>query len=119
MCAQVERLLPVSREPERGRVKARLPETVGLAQLVGEDPAFLAVKRKLPLVAQREATVLLTGETGTGKEACARALHYLSRRTGKPFLPVNCGAIPGSSSKTNYSGMRRGPLPAPGPPSPG
>jgi two-component system, NtrC family, response regulator GlrR len=68
--------------------------SAGLAHLVGESPAFLAVKQKLPLLARYEASVLLTGETGTGKELCARALHYLSRRAGKPFLPVNCAAIP-------------------------
>jgi two-component system, NtrC family, response regulator GlrR len=66
----------------------------GLAHLVGESPAFVAVKQKLPLLARYEAPVLLTGESGTGKELCARALHYLSRRAGKPFLPVNCAAIP-------------------------
>lgn len=69
-------------------------DAVGLAHLVGESSAFVMLKRKLPLLAQCEAAVLLTGETGTGKGLCARALHYLSRRAGKPFLPVNCGAIP-------------------------
>jgi DNA-binding NtrC family response regulator len=54
----------------------------------------VAVKRLLPLAARRDAPVLLTGETGTGKELCARALHYLGPRARRPFLPVNCGAIP-------------------------
>ena len=85
---RVQRLLPGGQEP------ARQPASVGLAQLVGADPAFLTVKRKLCLMARDNAPVLLTGETGTGKELCARTLHYLSRRAGKPFLPVNCGAIP-------------------------
>lgn len=91
---RVQRLLSRDRESERDQGHARQPGAVGLAQLVGEDPVFVAVKRKLSLMARDEAPVLLTGETGTGKELCARALHYLSRRAGKPFLPVNCGAIP-------------------------
>jgi two-component system, NtrC family, response regulator GlrR len=92
--ARVRRLLSGSHEPARERGRERQTALAGLVQLVGEDPTFLAVKRKLPLLARSEAPVLLTGETGTGKELCARALHYLSRRAGKPFLPVNCGAIP-------------------------
>ncbi len=105
VCAQVERLMPGSRDPVQGRGDESWPEACGLASMIGEDPAFLAVKRKIPLLAQCEAPVLLTGETGTGKELCARALHYSSRRRGRPFLPVNCGAIPG---------MPRGPSPVPG-----
>lgn len=72
----------------------RMRKRVGLAQLVGESPALLTQVRKIPLLAECEATVLITGETGTGKELCARALHYLSCRSGQPFVPVNCGAIP-------------------------
>jgi DNA-binding NtrC family response regulator len=91
--ARIHRLLG-GREQERTPIGPSTAETLGLAQLVGEDPALVAVKRLLPLMARREAPVLLTGETGTGKELCARALHYLSPRARRPFLPVNCGAIP-------------------------
>jgi two-component system, NtrC family, response regulator GlrR len=94
MRVRVRRLLRRGQEPAQEQSHARQPDGCGLAHLVGEDPTFMAVKRKLPLMARDEAPVLLTGETGTGKELCARALHYLSRRAGKPFLPVNCGAIP-------------------------
>ena len=92
--ARVQRLLSGSRESARDRDRKHQTGLAGLAQLAGEDPAFLAVKQRLPLVARSEAPVMLIGETGTGKELCARAIHYLSRRAGKPFLPVNCGAIP-------------------------
>ena len=80
----------------------------GLARLVGADTAFVALKQKLPLVARHGAPVLLTGETGTGKELCARALHYLSARAGRAFLPVNCGAIPIELFESELFGHQRG-----------
>lgn len=106
--ARISRLLSWSRKQEHTRVEESETEPVGLAQLIGEDHAFLGLKRKLPLVARSEAPVLLTGETGTGKELCARALHYLSCRTGKPFLPVNCGAIPEELFERELFGHTKG-----------
>jgi DNA-binding NtrC family response regulator len=72
----------------------QLKETLGLKGFVGESPALLAEIRKIPIIARCDASALITGETGTGKELCARAVHYLSLRAGKPFVSVNCGAIP-------------------------
>jgi DNA-binding NtrC family response regulator len=72
----------------------RLKERIGLGQLVGQSPAFLLEIKKIPLLAKCEASVLISGETGTGKELCARAIHYLSPRANKPFVPASCGAIP-------------------------
>jgi DNA-binding NtrC family response regulator len=106
--ARIRRLLARGRTPERHRVYQHTTETVELAQLVGEDPAFVLLKRKLPLLAQCEAPVLLRGETGTGKGLCARALHYLSRRAGQPFLPVNCGAIPVELFERELFGHQKG-----------
>jgi len=71
-----------------------IKERIGLKQIVGECPAFVSVINQFPMVAGCDASVLLLGETGTGKELCARAIHYLSPRARKPFTPVNCGAIP-------------------------
>jgi DNA-binding NtrC family response regulator len=86
----------------------KLKEKLGLKQLVGESPAFLAEVQKFPVVARCDASVLISGETGTGKEVCARAIHYLSLRAGKPFVPVNCGAIPLDLIENELFGHERG-----------
>ncbi len=72
----------------------KLKEKLGLKQMVGESPPFLDEIKKIPTVAKCDANVLISGETGTGKDLCARAIHYLSPRSSKPFIPFNCGAIP-------------------------
>jgi two-component system, NtrC family, response regulator GlrR len=86
----------------------KLKEKLGLKQLIGESPSFLAEVQKFPIVARCDASVLITGETGTGKEVCARAIHYLSPRAGKPFVPVNCGAIPLELVENELFGHERG-----------
>lgn len=106
--ARVQRLLRGRRDQEREKVKEPVNEGVGLAHMVGEDPAFEAVKRKILLMARCELPVLITGETGTGKKVCARLLHYLSPRSGKPFLPVNCGAIPVELFESELFGHQKG-----------
>jgi two-component system response regulator GlrR len=85
-----------------------LKENLGLRQLVGESPAFVREVKKIPLIANCDAGVLLTGETGTGKELFARAIHYLGPRARQPFVPVNCGAIALELVENELFGHERG-----------
>lgn len=101
-------LTRVRRLLSSNKPKQQTNQMVGLGQLIGEDPVFVALKQKLPLVARHGAPVLITGETGTGKELCAHAIHYLSPRVGKPFLPVNCGAIPQELFESEFFGHQKG-----------
>jgi transcriptional regulator with GAF, ATPase, and Fis domain len=76
--------------------------------LVGDSPAFRAALQRLLQWAAVDATVLLLGETGTGKELAARALHYLSPRRAGPFVPVNCAALPDTLLEAELFGHARG-----------
>lgn len=71
-----------------------IKEKLHLESLVGKSECFMKEVQKIPCIAASEATVLISGETGTGKELFARAIHYRSNRSGKPFIPINCGALP-------------------------
>lgn len=93
---------------QRSDLKASLKRRLGLKQLVGESPNFLAEVNRIPLVAKTDVTVLMLGETGTGKELFARAIHYLGPRAAKPFVPVNCGAIPADLAENELFGHERG-----------
>jgi DNA-binding NtrC family response regulator len=76
--------------------------------LIGESAAFRAALRTIERLAEVEATVLIQGETGTGKELAARAIHYLGPRRDGPFIPVNCGAIPDTLLENELFGHARG-----------
>jgi DNA-binding NtrC family response regulator len=89
-------------------VHRKLVEEVGLKQLVGRAPAFLNVVTRLPALARSNRPVLITGETGTGKELCARAIHHLGRRRNFPFVPVDCGAVPDHLFENELFGHERG-----------
>jgi transcriptional regulator with GAF, ATPase, and Fis domain len=94
---------------DEGRaVLDKLNRDIALARFVGQDRAFLAVVRRIPLVASAPNPVLILGETGTGKELCARAIHHLSRRQRAPFIPVDCGALPDHLLENELFGHVRG-----------
>lgn len=76
--------------------------------LLGTSPTFLRAVQLINRFAGCDATALLQGETGTGKEVAARAIHYLGTRRDRPFVPVNCGALPDNLLETELFGYERG-----------
>ena len=86
----------------------KLKEDIGLKHIIGESPAFLDKVRCVPRFARCDATVLISGESGTGKELFARAIHYLSPRADRPFVPINCGALPENLVESEIFGHKRG-----------
>jgi DNA-binding NtrC family response regulator len=108
-------VLTVERALERRGLAARVAELEQdlsarseFAGILGRSPAILEVLRRLAKVAPSDATVLLTGESGTGKELAAKSLHRASRRSGGPFIAINCGAIPPTLAESELFGHERG-----------
>jgi DNA-binding NtrC family response regulator len=83
-------------------------ETTPLEEIVGRSSSLMAVLAQSDKVAPLNSTVLITGETGTGKELLARAIHHRSRRSSGPFVAVNCGAIPQSLIASELFGHEKG-----------
>lgn len=79
-----------------------------LEQIIGDAPNLLKVKELIQRVAQTKSTVLITGETGTGKELVAHAVHQQSSRRHQPFVRVNCAAIPGNLLESELFGYEEG-----------
>jgi PAS domain S-box-containing protein len=77
-------------------------------EIVGSSPALMRTLEKVSSVAPTDAAVLITGETGTGKELIARAIHFRSRRKDKPLVKVNCAALPTSLVESELFGHERG-----------
>src|SRR5262247_3177078 len=76
--------------------------------MIGDHPSIKKIHEVIHRVAATDATVLITGESGTGKELAARAVHNLSARAAKPFVPVNCAAIPEHLLESELFGHVRG-----------
>jgi formate hydrogenlyase transcriptional activator len=77
-------------------------------QIIGQSPALEAVLEEVEQVAPTDSTVLIQGETGTGKELIARAIHNLSSRCGRPFIKLNCAAIPFDLLESELFGHEKG-----------
>jgi transcriptional regulator with GAF, ATPase, and Fis domain len=95
-------------ETERHGRSEELREITPLPGMIGSSRAMESVYRLVQMVANRDTTVLVTGETGTGKELVAGAVHALSRRAKHPFVVVNCAAIPESLLEAELFGHARG-----------
>jgi len=90
------------------RLRRELDRASGFEELVGASPAMQEVFRVVQQVAEADATVLLRGETGTGKELVARALHRRSARRERPFVAVNCTAVPRELMESEFFGHEKG-----------
>ncbi len=104
---------PVKLEVLRTLVKTALkvPEsrTSGqVPQLIGESHLIRQIRAKIEKLARSQAPVFISGESGTGKEVAARLIHALGPRAGKPFVAVNCGAIPDNLMESEFFGYRKG-----------
>lgn len=97
-----------SRETHNTSLHERLTTELGMAQLVGEDPAFADVVRRIPILARSDAPVLITGETGTGKEICANAIHHVSSRHDSSIIPVDCTGVPHQLFENELFGHAQG-----------
>ncbi len=96
----------VFRASQTKRQGAHSPEL--FRSLVGNSRGIRQVRKQIEQVAGSDATVLILGESGTGKEVVARNVHYHSERRGKPFVPINCGAIPSELLESELFGHEKG-----------
>jgi len=89
-------------------VAQSLKRKFGLSHILGRSKAVQELCQKINKISLYKVNVLISGESGTGKELAARAIHYLSRRAGRPFIPINCGAIPESLFENELFGHLKG-----------
>src|SRR5580698_4932116 len=90
------------------RCAKRASERMQFQQIVGSSPALELVLEQVQLVGPTDSTVLILGETGTGKELITGAIHGVSHRSGRPFLKLNCAAIPAELLESELFGHERG-----------
>lgn len=93
---------------ENNLLRRELKQRYGFNRIIGASNPMQSVFRMIERVADTEATVLILGESGTGKELVARALHYNSRRSHAPFIPINCSALPENLLESELFGHRKG-----------
>ena len=108
-CLRIRRAMEkLHMSQEISRLKTSLKVYTNREHVVGNSRALQEVMEKLPAIAQTDASVVVYGESGTGKELIARTIHYFSRRASKPFVPVNCGALPENLLESELFGYKRG-----------
>ena len=94
--------------PAHAEDKDVTPGAEGFEGFIGTSPEMAEIYRMVRAIGRSTATVFITGESGTGKEVCARAIHAMSTRAAKPFVPLNCAAIPRDLLESEVFGHLRG-----------
>jgi transcriptional regulator with GAF, ATPase, and Fis domain len=89
-------------------LREQIDQAFMFEEIVGSSPALQTVLSSIVRVARTDSTVLITGETGTGKELVARAIHKHSQRSGQAFISVNCASIPSSLIASELFGHEKG-----------
>jgi len=93
---------------EHDYLKGRLEKITRFDNIIGQSPAMEHIFDLIPEVAQSDSSILLLGETGTGKELVAKAIHAKSRRAHLPFIAINCGALPDTLLESELFGHQKG-----------
>jgi transcriptional regulator with GAF, ATPase, and Fis domain len=107
-CETVAPAVGEAGSPEEVRAALIQRQVIPLPEMVGDSPGMMELARMVRLVAPTSTTVLIQGETGTGKELVAKAVHKLSPRANKPFMVLNCAAIPEALLEAELFGHTRG-----------
>src|SRR5690606_39009668 len=98
--------VPLADDPDAGLGEDE--EADGFEGFIGRSPAIQDIYRMVRSIGRSTATVFITGESGTGKDVCARAIHAVSARAAKPFVPLNCAAIPRDLLESEVFGHLKG-----------
>ncbi|MBW2515045.1 MAG: sigma-54-dependent Fis family transcriptional regulator [Deltaproteobacteria bacterium] len=93
---------------EYNYLKGRLEKISRFENIIGQSPPMMEIFKLIPEIAVSDASILLTGETGTGKELVAKAIHAKSMRSQHPFIAINCGSIPDTLLESELFGHRKG-----------
>ena len=93
---------------EKSYLESEIQSELGFEEIIGQSPALREVLKNVRVVAPTDSTVLLLGETGTGKELVARSLHALSSRQDKTFIKLNCAAVPSGLLESELFGHEKG-----------
>jgi len=95
-------------EHEKEIIDSELKKTIHFGKIVGNSPGMIHIYKMTRQVAKTRTNILITGESGTGKELIAHAIHEESDRSGKPFVPINCGSIPETLMESELFGHKKG-----------
>ncbi len=106
---RISAVLDTSRLAEEiDQLREELGRSKGLNDIVGQSPQLMDVLKKLPSIAKTDASVIIYGDSGTGKELIAKGIHQLSDRSHKPMVTMNCGALPENLLETELFGYKKG-----------